>query len=137
MLKDSKGKIIVYKGNPKYFLLGISDKFYKDLDTLIKNNQFNPIFMESRPYESIPDADGYILFSLGGSKGKFIKKPKLYIGADDYYRQSGSKQDISLTASGDKTLEGKLTGESLKQHWTLTPKMKSDINRWLKTSARK
>ena len=129
----SKKLIVLVRGNPKY-KISTSDKFYKDIENIVKEHGFGFKAVESTSSKSIPSADGYILFSRGGYFGQWLKAPKAYIGAPDYYKKDKTNyKKINLVNPGDLTsVEKSFTQNSLKQHWTLNNKMKEELKNWLR-----
>ena len=121
---------ILIKGNPKYWINGISEKFYSQLNSIF---DFNEEYESNILPSEIPftfSNDIIVVFSRGcrylsyfrkhGYKGKIIAigcgKSKLYNGVT-----------LSVNNPDDYTFKGDTRMPSLKAHWTLTPEMKKKL----------
>lgn len=134
LLEESN--LILIKGNPKYELPE-SKRFYDHFKNIAKQNNLNyneySSDIHSSKIQPINKNDIVIGFSRGGfyadklknsfgAKGKFIN-----IGANDY-----SGADYYLKHPSDNTASGNIDSKSLKSHWTLTNKMKKNLNTFIK-----
>ncbi len=128
--RHNQKTICLIKGNPKY-KIDSSDRFYKDITKLIYNQGYKFISSESEAFTKAPKADAYILFSRGGTRGKWITEPKIYIGAPDHHKEHGSAKDLNIVSVGDETFNGDKSKASLESHWSLSKKDQDKIERWL------
>ena len=129
--RHNQKTICLIKGDPKY-KIDLSDIFYKDIAKLIHNQGYKFISSESEAFIKAPNADAYILFSRGGTRGKWITEPKIYIGAPDHYKEHGNIKDLNIVSIGDKTFNGDESKASLESHWSLSKKDQEKIEQWLK-----
>ena len=132
-----KSKIVFYKGNPKYWIPGVSEKFYSDIINIVKRNGFNLQMEESEPGTPIYPADAYIVFSRGAGRAKWIpkSKPIAFLGSEKEYQIRRGPFDISLKTLGDLTemnIPSSHSKESLIKHWTLTTENSKRLDKWLK-----
>jgi len=135
----SEKRTILIKGNPKYWVNRVSEKFYSDL-----NNIFN--FTEKYESNILPstikptgDNDVIVVFSRGCRYLKYFNEHR-YLGkiitigctkkeiADGV---DGQYEILHLTNPDDKTERGDLKMPSLKAHWTITPDMIKKIRNFI------
>jgi len=132
-----KKNIIIVKGNPKFRIPGLSEKFYKELDNTVK------------PYGKIKKIESDVTSTsiakliknkndviIGFSRGCGYK-PQLqnYFNIKNKYIGIGcSKNDVvdyQIKNPKDKTPED-MSRNSLKNHWTITKEMKKELVKILK-----
>ena len=109
------------KGNPKYWIKGVSNKFYKKIADICRSSGYIFITAESNVHSSkLPAADVVIGFSRGDG---YLKLPlnkwkhKIGIGAN----ASAMPNDVYIVNNPDDHTEtGDKSRESLINHWTLT-----------------
>jgi hypothetical protein len=128
----AKDLIVVVRGNKKYEI-GISKKFYNDIKKIVEKVGYSIKFVDPIAYTPLPKAKAYIVFSKGGSRGKWIKKPTAYLGAPDHFQSFKNPEDINLLTPGDKTHLGDLSKTSLEKHWTLLPENAKKLEKWLRS----
>jgi len=125
--------IILIKGNPKYKINPETKIFYKELKEIIsKHGNYKEVESDgnSEPIAKLIKSKNDII--IGFSRGcgykpylkKFFNKNNKYIGIGC---NSSEKVDISLKNPLDKTSSSIMTGNSLKNHWTITSKMKKEL----------
>ena len=109
------------KGNPKYWIKGVSNTFYKKIAALCRNAGYLFITAESDVHSSqLPAADVVIGFSRGT---KYLKLPiqkwkhKIAIGANP---KNVTNDVYVVNNPDDRTEVGDLSKQSLINHWTLT-----------------
>lgn len=131
-----EGNLVLFKGNPKHEIPE-SKHLYNFFKNLASQHNLNyveyPSDIHSSKVQPIGQNDKVIGFSRGGfyadklknhfgAQGKFIN-----IGAKDY-----SGADYYINHPSDNTHNGNLGPKSLRSHWTLTNKMKKNLQNIIK-----
>jgi len=122
LLEDSNNKkptCLFIKGNPKYWIKGKSEKFYRNILSICKDTGYRILMAPSNiPISKLPVADVVVGFSRGD---RYLKvnspkwKYKIAIGSGKM-----PKNVIILNNPNDRTMYGDLSKKSLSAHWTLT-----------------
>ena len=135
-------RMIVMKGNPKYYIKPQSKIFYKTLKDLANRYGFKYEEYESdiwadqiKNYKSLNMSDIVIGFSRGCWYAKILKN-KLsvntnYIGIGCHSTKD-EPQELQLKNPLDFTSKDDMSKNSIKNHWIITTKMKQQLSKKLR-----
>jgi len=121
---------ILIKGNPKYWINGISEKFYSQLNNIFNfNEEYESNILPSEILPTFP-GDIIVVFSRGCRYLSYFRKHdykgKIIVigcGKSELY----NRVTLSVNNPDDHTFKGDLRMPSLRAHWTLTPEMRKKL----------
>ena len=135
--KPEKPRMIIMKGNPKYYIKPQSNIFYQTLKNLAKKFGFEYEDYESdiwadeiKDYKKLSKKDVIIGFSRGCWYARVLKN-KLHIKTNfigiGCYSNKNEPQDYQIKNPLDKTQKNDMSKQSIKNHWIITPNMKNSL----------
>jgi len=132
-----KRRMVVIKGNPKYYINPQSDIFYQTLKDISKEFNFkyeeyesNIRAYEIKNYKTLSMKDVVIGFSRGCGYANILKN-KLHVTTNfigiGCYSDKEEPQDYQIRNILDKTQKKDMSTTSIKNHWIITSNMRKEL----------